>query len=58
MHIEIYYEFVFIPVGIAGYCTIPSSQLESCGYSVCNPEQSNKLNVHIVPHTYDDVGWL
>ncbi|CAF4118858.1 unnamed protein product, partial [Adineta steineri] len=24
----------------------------------CNLGQSNKLNVHIVPHTHSDVGWL
>ncbi|XP_076458768.1 lysosomal alpha-mannosidase-like [Babylonia areolata] len=29
-----------------------------CGYSSCNPVKDDMINVHIVPHTHDDVGWL
>ncbi|CAF4699968.1 unnamed protein product [Rotaria socialis] len=29
-----------------------------CGYDSCNVGVADKLNVHIVPHTHDDVGWL
>uniref|UniRef100_A0A336LYZ7 Alpha-mannosidase n=1 Tax=Culicoides sonorensis TaxID=179676 RepID=A0A336LYZ7_CULSO len=29
-----------------------------CGYDSCPKPQKNKLNVHLVPHTHDDVGWL
>ncbi|XP_055848477.1 lysosomal alpha-mannosidase isoform X1 [Episyrphus balteatus] len=29
-----------------------------CGYESCHPTKPNMLNVHIVAHTHDDVGWL
>jgi lysosomal alpha-mannosidase len=29
-----------------------------CGYATCNLGKADKLNVHIVPHTHDDVGWI
>ncbi|XP_054394463.2 lysosomal alpha-mannosidase isoform X8 [Pongo abelii] len=28
------------------------------GYETCPTVQPNMLNVHLVPHTHDDVGWL
>ena len=31
---------------------------ESCDFSKCAPVDRTKLNVHLVPHTHDDVGWL
>uniref|UniRef100_A0A2A4JU30 Alpha-mannosidase n=1 Tax=Heliothis virescens TaxID=7102 RepID=A0A2A4JU30_HELVI len=30
----------------------------TCGYDSCPTRQPGVLNVHIVPHTHDDVGWL
>ncbi|KAI5712164.1 hypothetical protein M8J75_006364 [Diaphorina citri] len=29
-----------------------------CGYESCPVVKDNVLNVHIIPHTHDDVGWL
>lgn len=29
-----------------------------CGYQSCNPVKDDMINVHLVPHTHDDVGWL
>ncbi|XP_012260438.2 lysosomal alpha-mannosidase isoform X2 [Athalia rosae] len=31
---------------------------KTCGYQSCQQPVSGKLNVHVVPHTHDDVGWL
>ncbi|UXI16369.1 Mite allergen Der p7 [Sarcoptes scabiei] len=30
----------------------------NCGYSKCPTLDSRKINVHLIPHTHDDVGWL
>lgn len=30
----------------------------SCGYQACPAVNPKMLNVHLVPHTHDDVGWL
>ncbi|KAM8880161.1 lysosomal alpha-mannosidase isoform 2-T2 [Spinachia spinachia] len=30
----------------------------TCGYESCHVTEPNMLNVHLVPHTHDDVGWL
>ncbi|CAH8649400.1 unnamed protein product [Heterobilharzia americana] len=29
-----------------------------CGYQSCNLGKPDHLNVHLIPHTHDDVGWL
>jgi lysosomal alpha-mannosidase len=29
-----------------------------CDYEHCPKADPNKLNIHLVPHTHDDVGWL
>ncbi|XP_066512258.1 lysosomal alpha-mannosidase-like [Hoplias malabaricus] len=31
---------------------------DQCGYKSCPATKSSMLNVHLVPHTHDDVGWL
>ena len=30
----------------------------TCGYDSCDLGEEGMLNVHMVPHTHDDVGWL
>ncbi len=29
-----------------------------CGYSLCHKTDPKKLNIHLIPHSHDDVGWL
>ncbi|KOB69278.1 putative lysosomal alpha-mannosidase, partial [Operophtera brumata] len=43
----------------AAYCTPAQDRRdEQCGYRNCPASVPDVLNVHIVPHTHDDVGWL
>lgn len=37
---------------------ISSKASESCGYDSCPKPQDGLINVHFVPHTHNDVGWL
>lgn len=30
----------------------------ACGYESCPQTRPNKINVHLIAHTHDDVGWL
>ncbi|XP_016945443.3 lysosomal alpha-mannosidase isoform X1 [Drosophila suzukii] len=46
-------------------CLIHDADLRSiqqkasqCGYQSCHATKPNMLNVHLVAHTHDDVGWL
>ncbi|CAL1684554.1 unnamed protein product [Lasius platythorax] len=32
--------------------------IENCGYKACHAVDPTKLNIHMVSHTHDDVGWL
>ncbi|XP_074544747.1 lysosomal alpha-mannosidase [Halichoeres trimaculatus] len=35
-----------------------TGQPSTCGYESCHATKPDMLNVHLVPHTHDDVGWL
>ncbi|XP_071865397.1 lysosomal alpha-mannosidase II isoform X2 [Bombus fervidus] len=37
---------------------IPRTVTETCGYEACPVADPKKLNIHLVAHTHDDVGWL
>ena len=41
---------------IISYLFVPWNS--SCGYDSCPKGKEDHLNVHLVPHTHDDVGWL
>ncbi|XP_053694119.1 lysosomal alpha-mannosidase isoform X2 [Sabethes cyaneus] len=36
----------------------PARSGSTCGYESCPAVKPNMLNIHLVPHTHDDVGWL
>nr|CAD7458126.1 unnamed protein product [Timema tahoe] len=36
----------------------PNTAPETCGYQSCHKTSPGMLNVHIIPHSHDDVGWL
>ena len=29
-----------------------------CGYAACPATDPKKLNIHLIPHSHDDVGWM
>ncbi|PAA64962.1 hypothetical protein BOX15_Mlig016937g1 [Macrostomum lignano] len=33
-------------------------EASTCGYNACPKPVPGRVNVHLVPHTHDDVGWL
>ncbi|XP_076263633.1 lysosomal alpha-mannosidase-like [Rhynchophorus ferrugineus] len=52
---------IFLPILLVAVIqAFPSKPLRqsSCGYESCHPVKDGFINVHIVPHTHDDVGWL
>ncbi|RXN26527.1 lysosomal alpha-mannosidase [Labeo rohita] len=38
--------------------SLPTGRNSICGYKSCPATNPSMLNVHLVPHTHDDVGWL
>ncbi|XP_011645218.1 lysosomal alpha-mannosidase isoform X2 [Pogonomyrmex barbatus] len=38
--------------------TPDAAATKKCGYEACHAVDPKKLNIHMVPHTHDDVGWL
>ena len=39
-------------------CSSPASAQSQCGYESYSQTDPSVLNVHIVAHSHDDVGWL
>ncbi|XP_069684640.1 lysosomal alpha-mannosidase-like isoform X2 [Periplaneta americana] len=55
-------ESFFIPLEddflVKAYSTREKKDTPTCGYESCPKPQPDKINVHLVAHTHDDVGWL
>ncbi|XP_051528161.1 lysosomal alpha-mannosidase isoform X2 [Myxocyprinus asiaticus] len=43
---------------ICSVFSFPTARHSICGYKSCPATKPSMLNVHLVPHTHDDVGWL
>ncbi|XP_015121082.1 lysosomal alpha-mannosidase isoform X2 [Diachasma alloeum] len=48
----------FLVIVQAGVFTRNLEAARSCGYEGCPKPDPKKLNIHLVAHTHDDVGWL
>ena len=47
-----------VMVGCTGNIQAAAPCLGTCGYSTCPAAVPGLINVHFVPHTHNDVGWL
>lgn len=50
--------YVSVPSDAASIPRHRRDDTQTCGYKSCPAIDPNKLNVHLVAHTHDDVGWL
>lgn len=50
-------QFVFSPI-VGALAVLLVAQVQACGYETCPRTDGNKLNIHMIPHSHDDVGWL
>uniref|UniRef100_A0A6P7FYD5 alpha-mannosidase n=1 Tax=Diabrotica virgifera virgifera TaxID=50390 RepID=A0A6P7FYD5_DIAVI len=50
-----YISFIFLFVSIL---EVNSDYLDSCATKACSNIEPDKINVHLIPHSHDDVGWL
>ena len=39
-------------------CMLHTVLAKKCGYEACHPTKPGMINVHLIPHSHDDVGWL
>ncbi|XP_061514028.1 lysosomal alpha-mannosidase-like [Anopheles gambiae] len=46
------------PTGSKPFLISPDAANRQCGYEGCPAVKEGMLNVHLVAHTHDDVGWL
>ncbi|XP_041505823.1 lysosomal alpha-mannosidase isoform X1 [Microtus oregoni] len=47
-----------LPISLIFWLLLASPGAWAAGYETCPPVKPGMLNVHLLPHTHDDVGWL
>uniref|UniRef100_A0A452IBR0 Lysosomal alpha-mannosidase n=1 Tax=Gopherus agassizii TaxID=38772 RepID=A0A452IBR0_9SAUR len=47
-----------LPVGLLLGLGLLGAAAAGCGYESCPATKADMLNVHLIPHTHNDVGWL
>ncbi|XP_033326411.2 lysosomal alpha-mannosidase II isoform X2 [Megalopta genalis] len=55
---EFFLPFLFLFSYGGAFRILPAPSSPKCGYSSCAAVDPSKLNIHLVAHTHDDVGWL
>ncbi|KAI8041890.1 hypothetical protein M5D96_003185, partial [Drosophila gunungcola] len=50
--------FSSLPVFITLFLLNTAASEATCGFKACPDTKQNMINVHLVPHSHDDVGWL
>ncbi|XP_023318565.1 lysosomal alpha-mannosidase isoform X1 [Trichogramma pretiosum] len=50
---------LFFIIGLGVGARLPrADEIPTCGYESCTKSDPDKINIHLVAHTHDDVGWL
>ncbi|XP_043541559.1 lysosomal alpha-mannosidase-like [Chiloscyllium plagiosum] len=49
---------LYLLLSVCPFLLGPGANGGRCGYQACPAIKPGMLNVHLVPHTHDDVGWL
>nr|BAE42288.1 unnamed protein product [Mus musculus] len=47
-----------LPISFLFWLLLAAPGARAAGYKTCPPTKPGMLNVHLLPHTHDDVGWL
>ena len=55
---RLFHLIIFILLNFNCIYSLPIDDTSKCDYKFCPKLDSNKLNVHLIPHTHDDLGWL